>query len=346
MDNERLYLALKNRICENIYRGLYKDKESIPPERLLAESLDVSRVTVRKALELLEKDGIVKKVQGSGNIVNLRETGYEGAMDIIALLAPAQKTFFSLFIDHFQKNAENHDSLVLFKQKPKNETIEDSLFKLFQKNIRNAVVWLEDVEINMEYLRRLRGLGMNIVFFDIVIPSKYADCVSADNQHAIKTLYEYLAEKKLDCIAYVGWDNYTLSSIREREYTFSELRKRDDSLYTIPWDDRINLPGIMKELAENFKRGGSMPGGMICGDGELGIALKEAFLSVGINKVEIISVDDLPEANNLFISVYRQSYEKMARKVYQCLLEQNRLAKGWQASVYKVEGEFIERKQQ
>ena len=60
MENDILYLSLKNKICENIFTGLYKEGENIPPERVLSESYNLSRVTVRKSLALLEKDGIIK----------------------------------------------------------------------------------------------------------------------------------------------------------------------------------------------------------------------------------------------------------------------------------------------
>ena len=50
--SELRYLELKNRICYQIYMGVYRDGERIPSERQLAVDYDVSRITVRKALEL------------------------------------------------------------------------------------------------------------------------------------------------------------------------------------------------------------------------------------------------------------------------------------------------------
>lgn len=343
MENDRLYLALKNKICEKIFNGTYKDGENIPPERILAENLNISRVTVRKALDLLEKDGIVERVQGSGTLVRLRETGYEGTMDIIALLAPAQKPFFSQFIDHFQKNAENCDSLVLFKQNPQGEKVENCLFKLYQKNIRNVVLWLEDLKIDIEYIRRLRGLGMNMVFFDIAVPSPYADCVLLDNRDAVTTLYGFLTDKGFREIGYIGWDNNSLSSVRERESTFAALNKNKKLLYRIPWEDSMRLTMVMEKFVEQLKRGEGLPDGMICGDGEIGIALKKAFLAQGINEIGIASLDDFPEAKELSMSVYRQSFEQLAHKAYQCLSAQNNQASRWKASVYSIKGELIER---
>ena len=134
-EKDRLYRILENKICERIFRGEYADGENLPPERTLAESLGVSRVTVRKALALLEADGIIQRVQGSGNRVALSVAGYPGTTDLIAVLAHAQNVFFAEFIDYFQRTAELSDSLVLFKQVPASEALEASLFKLFQKNI-------------------------------------------------------------------------------------------------------------------------------------------------------------------------------------------------------------------
>ena len=51
---ELRYVDLKNYICRQIYEGVYQDGEKIPSERQMAADYEVSRITVRKALELLE----------------------------------------------------------------------------------------------------------------------------------------------------------------------------------------------------------------------------------------------------------------------------------------------------
>ena len=54
--NELRYLDLKNALCEKIYEGIYKDGKKIPSERQLSTDYEVSRITVRKTLELMEKE--------------------------------------------------------------------------------------------------------------------------------------------------------------------------------------------------------------------------------------------------------------------------------------------------
>ena len=94
MHQDRLYVEIKNRICRLIYEGIYPESERIPPERTLAEQWNVSRVTVRKALELLEEENVVRREVGSGTRIVYRNTGHRGTMDTVTLTAPARSPFF------------------------------------------------------------------------------------------------------------------------------------------------------------------------------------------------------------------------------------------------------------
>ena len=66
---------------------------------------------------------------------------------------------------------------VLFKQLPRGQCPADTLFRLYQKGIRNVVLWLEDQTVDSERVRRLCGLGMHMVFFDVVPVAEGADGV-------------------------------------------------------------------------------------------------------------------------------------------------------------------------
>jgi GntR family transcriptional regulator, hexuronate regulon transcriptional repressor len=62
----KLYQKVANTIVASIKSGLYPPGERLPPERELAEKLDVSRPTIREALIALEIRGIVEARRGSG----------------------------------------------------------------------------------------------------------------------------------------------------------------------------------------------------------------------------------------------------------------------------------------
>lgn len=66
------YLEVARKLREAIFHGVYG--EALPPERALAETLGVSRDSLRKALDLLEEEGLVVRRQGSGTFVAKRAT--------------------------------------------------------------------------------------------------------------------------------------------------------------------------------------------------------------------------------------------------------------------------------
>jgi GntR family transcriptional regulator len=62
---QRLQVALRGAI----ERQLLKPEDALPPERDLATDFDVSRITVRKALDGLVQEGLLTRRQGAGTFV-------------------------------------------------------------------------------------------------------------------------------------------------------------------------------------------------------------------------------------------------------------------------------------
>lgn len=64
-----LYQQIKNHIETEIEQGRYAAGDKLPSEREMCEAYAVSRIPVRKALELLEADGLIQSFQGKGSFV-------------------------------------------------------------------------------------------------------------------------------------------------------------------------------------------------------------------------------------------------------------------------------------
>lgn len=68
-DPTPLYLQLARHLEDAIRDGRFRPHEALPSERLLSESLELSRVTTRKAIDQLVTQGLVVRRQGSGNYI-------------------------------------------------------------------------------------------------------------------------------------------------------------------------------------------------------------------------------------------------------------------------------------
>lgn len=68
-DSSPLYLQLAKTIELAIAEGRFQPDEALPSERTLAESLNVSRVTARAAIDQLVEQGLIVRKRGSGNYI-------------------------------------------------------------------------------------------------------------------------------------------------------------------------------------------------------------------------------------------------------------------------------------
>jgi GntR family transcriptional regulator len=71
-DAAPLYLQVQKALRNAINKKLLVEDDAIPAERELAEDLDVSRITVRKAIEGLVAEGLLMRRRGAGTFVASR----------------------------------------------------------------------------------------------------------------------------------------------------------------------------------------------------------------------------------------------------------------------------------
>ena len=64
-----LYIQLMHIIKEQIHNGTYLEGEQIPTEGELSKMYNISRITIRRAIEELCQQGYLKKIQGKGTFV-------------------------------------------------------------------------------------------------------------------------------------------------------------------------------------------------------------------------------------------------------------------------------------
>lgn len=332
MSDENLYKIVKDKLCSRIYDGTYDEGERIPPERELASQLNVSRVTIRRALVELEEEELILWEVGRGTRVTFHNYGYPDELDMIVLIAPARNPFFSRFIEQFQSSAERNGALLLYVEKPGAETLEDCLYRLYRRGLRNVTAWLEDMQIDRKKLKRLRALGMNMVFFDSDKGMPYADCVTLDNRRAVGALYGELKKCGYKSIEYVGWDDQDMYSAREREAAYVERSGNRGVFLRIPWEERRSCETYLRQ---EFKR--HVPEALICSDWEIGEAVIRVVKSLRLS-VRIATVDEVPKKQKGDAISYCQDIERMTEQIIACLKKQCRDSRSWSPKLYQIEG--------
>jgi GntR family transcriptional regulator len=68
-----LYAQLEKMLRADILSGTFGAGDLIPSETVLSRDLGITRTTVRKAIEILAKDGLVEQIHGKGTVVNFKK---------------------------------------------------------------------------------------------------------------------------------------------------------------------------------------------------------------------------------------------------------------------------------
>ena len=252
------------------------------------------------------------------------------------------ESFFCKFYCRISKAGMGKNTLLLYVEVPERATLEDCLYRLYTRNIRNVVVWQDDQTVDREKLLRLRSIGMNMVFFDADDALPYADAVFLDNADAVKSLLksvEFPGENYL----YVGWDNRSISNVRKKgKLQFTE-NCPDGSVVRIPWrrDRKIDEESV-KRVKEQIQK---VPQGMIVCWGQ--VRLHSGYQNpygrqrIRSKKYVIGTIDDFDGSDRYPVKVCVQNLRESARKIYQRLEEQSELGSGWKAESYLIRGKII-----
>lgn len=343
METDTLHKQIRLDFFEKVYSGEIAPYQVLPAERKEAEALSVSRGTVRKARKILEEEGYISNTQGSGAVYTPLENRKSAPPEIVAVVVPVHNPFFMSFYRAFEKEAENNDLLVVIKQLDYHnaDRMNDVLFSLFLKGIKDIVFWPYDTILDYQHIQRLSGLGMNVIFFDSVHDFAYCDYVSVDNRHAISSLYAYLKRKNSERIAYIGWKNSLLTSNTEREKRFLEIKSAGDRVLRLPWNQEFLTEEQLDEAFKLIQKGEI--DGFLCGNGHIGIVLRKYLITRGYSDIPICTIDNFAESESLELTVYEQPFELMGHKTFASLKKRSEQMRTKESVTHYIKGKVIER---
>jgi DNA-binding FadR family transcriptional regulator len=84
-----------------IETGAYSEGDRLPPERQLAETFQAARSTVRRALDQLERAGLVSRRLGSGTFVGANAAANRRHLDLTDQISPLQLIEARLAVEPF-----------------------------------------------------------------------------------------------------------------------------------------------------------------------------------------------------------------------------------------------------
>ena len=175
-------------LAGEILAGKYAPGDRLPPEREYAEHTGTSRVTVRRAYDQLEAAGIIVRRRPHGTCVADTFRAHTGPLESVGLITTLPHEFSGRFVAAVSRCCRELDALLVLGI-PEPDTGSQQLeiaVRMATRGVKDLIVWGADRNFDFRVFERLRILGVNLVFFDQVLPGDFADYVGLDNRAAIR----------------------------------------------------------------------------------------------------------------------------------------------------------------
>lgn len=183
MSSQKKYLQLYSSITASIGDGSYTFGDKLPTELELAEKYSVSRQTVRQALELLERNGLISKVQGSGSYISSKAQSMKRTMRIAVITTYISTYIFPYILRGIEEVVASEGYTIQLMATNNSISKERNVLQnLSVNNVDGIIVEGTKTALpnpNLSFYRNLANKNTPLVFFNGYYPELLEDANSS-----------------------------------------------------------------------------------------------------------------------------------------------------------------------
>ncbi len=244
------YAQLAASLRSAIAAGDYRATNRLPTEQQLMEIYHVSRQTVRSALEILTREGLIARRQGSGTVILERKEPERTGNNTVAIVISFANTYIfpALLMECQQTLLENGFSALVYGTDNQFEKERKILTQLLEHPVQGLIIEGTKSALpnpNLDLYEKLRATGMPIVFIYSCYPELSLPVLRDDDETGGYLAARHLLEKghtriggifKLDDrqgdLRYSGM----MQALRERN-----LLSREEAVFWYDTNQRLTL---------------------------------------------------------------------------------------------------------
>ncbi len=339
MERELLYQKIYNDLLEGIRTKRFPEGSRLPSEKELAEQYNVSRITSKKALEMLADRNYITRKPGKGSYV-LDLTGMEnekqlnplperkdnGGKGLIGVVFDSFGPIFGCeMVGGIERECRKQNFHMILKCTYGNREEETkALEELISLGVEGILLMCVQGEHYNEYVLKLSLENFPIVLVDREMAGLPIPCVTTDNFQAAKDLVNLLIEKGHKNICFLSHPIIQTSSVSARFSGYLDsllehglktgedmwLRNLGSSLPRLDEDEEGEDEDGKR--IEDFIRAHPEATGFFTLDETLGITVYKILCRMGLEKEkEIVFFDGIDEnydPNPMFSHVKQGEY--------------------------------------
>ncbi|MEC0258118.1 Arabinose metabolism transcriptional repressor [Paenibacillus sp. GM2FR] len=208
------YQMVKDYVLSQIENQEFTKDDRIPSESEFSKLLDVSSITVRKALSELVNEGVIYRVRGKGSFVASQAAVSEKTSNLVAFVISGVDLYDSSYMQimrGIQSFLGQHGCKLIIEFVENDfEQERELILGLIQTELRGLLIYSSDPEAAKGYLGEIRKKSIPFVMLDRS-PSGYpVNVVTCNNHDGAYEAVEYLIQQGHRRIGFAAYD-YHLS---------------------------------------------------------------------------------------------------------------------------------------
>jgi len=318
---QRIYTDIYNQILS----GKYRPHDQLPVEVVLCKEYGVSRITIQKALQLLEDKEIIIRIIGKGTFVadandkiNVKKNRLIGVV-----LCNISASFGTEMLKAIERNASLNGYSIVFKNSNFSHELEQKALKeLISLNVAGLILQPTHGETNNPELMNMTLAKKPIVLVDRNLTGLSCSFVGSDNYQATAKVMNYLFSCGHRNICFVCSDPHNTTSTEQRIEAF----KSSFASIGAPFKDHfifseiksslslMDLENRKKEDIENLKTYISSHPDITCYfalEYTISTLIKRALkeLNIPSSKVSVVTFDYVSDPHVFTDTAYVKQYE-------------------------------------
>lgn len=252
--NKPLYKQIYDHYEQKIKNGQLKPDDRLPTEMEMAELFGVSRITTKRALDEMQREGLVYRKKGQGSFVLSPDEPEETENNkIIAMIIPSDGTG-GRRVGYIMGATEYLDEkgwfLTIHNTNDDPEKERKFLLELPRNGV-SGIIYYPSARNNFDILYKMHLKKYPIAMIDKYCHSIPLNCVVSDNFKGGYEITKHLIELGHKKIAYMA-NPYIEESSSVRDRFFGYCKALDD--YGLEIEDSLIEVGLFHEITNELDR--------------------------------------------------------------------------------------------
>ena len=323
------YQQVKDYVLSQIENNELGEDGRIPSESEFSKLLEVSSITVRKALTDLVNEGVIYRVRGKGSFVSTPISSIDKPSNYVTLIISGNEIYDSSYMQIIKGTqsfvSQQNCKLIIEFVENDFEQERELILKLIQSESRGLLIYSANPSAAKGYLNEIRKKNIPFVMLDRC-PSGYpVNCITCNNYDGAYEAVHYLISQGHHHIGFAAYD-FHLSSETDR-YNGYRLALADASL--VPEEDIQHMQRDLdyEKLIGQINQGKLTA--LFCANDRRALEVIEKLTNRGVQipeQLSILGFDDFESAKfaRVSLSTVRQSFDLLGYEGAALLFEQSK----------------------